>query len=169
VRVPTILVSPWVDPQVISETFDHTSLLRFLLDKWNLPNYLGNRVAVAKTFKGYLRPSPRSSSLRPDSIVVPAHMPAQEQAALSDNQEALIELGFNLAHEIRDPAVRYPLLRPALNRSDEARAQLAMEQFQSFLLDQAKSSPGQKTRKKPRSKAKAKRRARKRRSGRSAG
>jgi len=37
VRVPTILVSPWLDPGVISTVFDHTSLLRYLCEKWNLP------------------------------------------------------------------------------------------------------------------------------------
>jgi phospholipase C len=43
VRVPTILVSPWLDAQVISTTFDHTSLLRYLCEKWNLPP-LGSRM-----------------------------------------------------------------------------------------------------------------------------
>jgi phospholipase C len=158
VRVPTILVSPWVDPQVISETFDHTSLLRFLLDKWKAPNYLGDRVANANTFAKYLRKSPRTATLKATNITVPAHMPPQEQTPLSDNQEALIELGFDLARRIKDPAVRNPMLRPALNKSDEARAQLAMEQFQSFLYDQAKTpAPLKKTtakKKKPKAKPK---------------
>lgn len=37
VRVPTILVSPWVKQGVIKTVFDHTSLLRYVCDKWNLP------------------------------------------------------------------------------------------------------------------------------------
>jgi phospholipase C len=161
VRVPTILVSPWVDPQVISETFDHTSLLRFLLDKWQAPNYLGDRVANAKSFAKYLRTSPRATTLRAERITVPPHMPPQEQTAFSDNQEALLTLGFELARRIDDPVVRNPLLRPALNQSDEARGQLAMQQFQSFLFDQAKrTSPSVKKGPPKKRQSKAKRKAR---------
>jgi phospholipase C len=139
VRVPTILVSPWLDAQVISDTFDHTSLLRFLLDKWGASDFLGDRVRSAQSFEKYLRKSPRATTLAAERIQVPPHMPALPQTGLSDNQEALLKLGFDLAGRIKDPAIRYPLLRPALNESDEARAQLATEQFQSFLIDQAKT------------------------------
>ncbi|HEY3655286.1 MAG TPA: alkaline phosphatase family protein [Steroidobacteraceae bacterium] len=46
VRVPAILVSPWIDPGVISTVFDHTSLLRYLCEKWNMPP-LGQRMQEA--------------------------------------------------------------------------------------------------------------------------
>src|ERR1700732_3104736 len=36
VRVPAILVSPWVRAGVEKTVFDHTSLLKYLTDKWNL-------------------------------------------------------------------------------------------------------------------------------------
>lgn len=36
VRVPTILVSPWIERGVIKTVFDHTSLLRYLCEKWDL-------------------------------------------------------------------------------------------------------------------------------------
>jgi phospholipase C len=45
VRVPAILVSPWVGRTVNKTTFDHTSLLRYLCDKWNLPP-LGARMQL---------------------------------------------------------------------------------------------------------------------------
>ena len=35
-RVPALLVSPRVDPGVVRTVFDHTSLLRYLSDKWDL-------------------------------------------------------------------------------------------------------------------------------------
>ena len=44
VRVPAILISPWVKREVIKTVFDHTSLLRYICDKWNLPP-LGLRTA----------------------------------------------------------------------------------------------------------------------------
>ena len=46
VRVPAILVSPWVDPGVCHTVFDHTSILRYLCDKYGLPP-LGSRTAPA--------------------------------------------------------------------------------------------------------------------------
>ena len=36
VRVPTVLVSPWIKRGVVKTVFDHTSLLRYLCEKWNL-------------------------------------------------------------------------------------------------------------------------------------
>jgi phospholipase C len=49
VRVPAILVSPFVKPGVIHAVFDHTSLLKYLIDKWQL-GPLGDRAAQASTF-----------------------------------------------------------------------------------------------------------------------
>jgi hypothetical protein len=46
VRVPTILVSPWIKKGVMNTVFDHTSLLRYLCEKWNL-DPLGARMQAA--------------------------------------------------------------------------------------------------------------------------
>jgi phospholipase C len=47
-RVPAILVSPYVEAGVLTDCFDHTSLLKYLIDKWRLgPLY--SRAAVAQT------------------------------------------------------------------------------------------------------------------------
>jgi len=56
VRVPAILVSPWIDAGVISTVFDHTSLLRYLCEKWNMPP-LGQRMQEGgrPTARKYLR------------------------------------------------------------------------------------------------------------------
>jgi phospholipase C len=48
VRVPALLVSPWVKPGVEKTIFDHTSLLKYLREKWNLGD-LGDRVSSPKT------------------------------------------------------------------------------------------------------------------------
>jgi phospholipase C len=51
VRVPALLISPWVKKGFISDTFDHTSLLKYLIEKWGLrPDQLGRRVEQAKNF-----------------------------------------------------------------------------------------------------------------------
>lgn len=60
VRVPALLISPWLGKGVEKTVFDHTSLLKFLIDKWQL-NPLGARtenaqsIAVAFQFKSSLR------------------------------------------------------------------------------------------------------------------
>ena len=45
-RVPALLVSPWVAKGVLSTRFDHTSVLKYLIDKWGLGS-LGRRAAEA--------------------------------------------------------------------------------------------------------------------------
>jgi phospholipase C len=46
-RVPTVVVSPWAKAGYVSHTvYDHTSILRLLETKWNLPA-LSNRDANA--------------------------------------------------------------------------------------------------------------------------
>ena len=48
-RVPAVLISPWLETQVLSDVLDHTSLLRYATDKWGL-GPLGARTAAAKSF-----------------------------------------------------------------------------------------------------------------------
>jgi phospholipase C len=63
VRVPFLLVSPWVNPGIDKTVYDHTSLLKYLIDKWDL-NQLGNRAANANTFAHALkeRATPRDDT-----------------------------------------------------------------------------------------------------------
>jgi phospholipase C len=51
VRVPAILVSPWVKRGVDRTLYDHTSLLKYLIDKWQLEP-LGERAARANSIAG---------------------------------------------------------------------------------------------------------------------
>jgi phospholipase C len=48
IRVPALLISPWVKRGYDSTTFDHTSLLKYLTEKWGL-GPLGRRVAAANS------------------------------------------------------------------------------------------------------------------------
>ncbi len=48
-RVPTVVVSPWAKPNFVSHSiYDHTSILRLVESKWNLPA-LSNRDANANS------------------------------------------------------------------------------------------------------------------------
>src|SRR5262249_48321692 len=54
VRVPALLISPWVSRGVEHTQFDHTSLLKYLTDKWNL-GPLGRRTAAASSIAAPIR------------------------------------------------------------------------------------------------------------------
>ncbi|MGH2509322.1 MAG: alkaline phosphatase family protein, partial [Ktedonobacteraceae bacterium] len=47
-RVPAILISPWVEQAVEPTLFDHTSVLKYLTEKWQL-GPLGHRTATANS------------------------------------------------------------------------------------------------------------------------
>jgi phospholipase C len=52
VRVPAVMVSPWIPSSVCSTQFDHTSLLRTLMEQFDLPSSLGARAAQANDLSG---------------------------------------------------------------------------------------------------------------------
>ena len=94
VRVPAVLISPWVDQGVINDVFDHTSLLKYAIQKWSLPNQLGARAAAASTntFAKYVetRTAAREGVL--PSIPLPAVLANDLTTPMSANQRALESL-----------------------------------------------------------------------------
>ena len=140
-RVPAILVSPWLDKGVITDTFDHTSLLKFLVDKWSLGNYLGYCVAspLTNTFTKYIRKTPRPTAKSVQTLKLSPVLPPPEQPELTDHQEALVEAAQCLAMAIKDDSVRNQLLRRPAVPTAEARARLAVDQFNAYLLDRAQN------------------------------
>ena len=73
-RVPAILVSPLVKTGVDHTLYDHTSILRYLCDKWALDTpCLGKRVLAANTFEHLLHYYPGHVS--PESLPVGTHVP----------------------------------------------------------------------------------------------
>jgi phospholipase C len=94
-RVPAILISPWVAKGFDATTYDHTSLLKYLAGKWGVEE-LGNRTANANSFGALLTQlkSPRTDTPEtvkpvapPKALVDAAAPPAVEQ--FNENQEAL--------------------------------------------------------------------------------
>lgn len=74
--MPALLISPWTEARVESTEFDHTSLLRYLMDKWSL-SPLGARAAQANSIGCALRlnESPRTDTVSfirvPNSLLIP--------------------------------------------------------------------------------------------------
>ncbi|KAJ3254434.1 hypothetical protein HK103_007152 [Boothiomyces macroporosus] len=67
VRVPTFLISPWVDAGVVEHdgknnggVYTHTSIIKFLKNLWNLDADLTPRTAWSATFEHLFRDSPRT-------------------------------------------------------------------------------------------------------------
>ena len=99
VRVPALLVSPWVDNRLEHTLFDHTSLLRYLTDKWQLRPLPSRRIAEANSIAIALtRTIPREDvlpriTLTPEQLAVP-NLETEEKAAavLSAHHVALQKL-----------------------------------------------------------------------------
>jgi phospholipase C len=70
VRVPVVLVSPWVDKAVFPGKLDHTNLLKYMIEKWGLAP-LGHRTSTAGTFSPTLLRTPRGAGTTPASVLGP--------------------------------------------------------------------------------------------------
>ncbi|HEY9774379.1 MAG TPA: alkaline phosphatase family protein [Planktothrix sp.] len=91
-RVPTYLISPWVERGFDSGLYDHTSVLKYLQEKFGLGS-LGDRTAAAASFAHLIgqRQTPRSD--------FPRHidMPQPKAVELTDADEGRIN---NLASSV---------------------------------------------------------------------
>ncbi len=136
VRVPAILVSPWVGKGVLNTQFDHTSLLKYLTDKWEL-GALGDRVANVATFANAIS----EATPRTDTPVVIPSAPAGRATTvtppeLNGNQQALLAL--TQAIEARtnvDPAVVAARSQAVLSGAG-SQTDVAIDRIQRFLDQQ---------------------------------
>jgi phospholipase C len=116
VRVPAILVSPWLDPGVLHGAFDHTSLLRMLQKAWGLGD-LGARVAAATSPLDAiaLRTTPRADAPRtlprPPAAAVRKLRAAAPEAAepLNDHQRAILAFSEYLEVQTKTAAAETKL------------------------------------------------------------
>jgi phospholipase C len=93
-RVPALLISPWLDAGVLHTVFDHTSLLRYITDKWRL-GPLGARVPQANSFAiAFSRTSGRTDC--PASLTLPVARPNDMNVAMNAHQIALAAFTQNL-------------------------------------------------------------------------
>ena len=107
VRVPAVLVSPLVGKRVESTQFDHTSLLKYMVNKWNL-GPLGARTAAANSIGVAITESqPRIDTLpfiRISTSVVLPDRPDLEKEVNSNHQIALQAFAKYLRTEMGDAA-----------------------------------------------------------------
>jgi phospholipase C len=95
VRVPALLISPWLDPGVLDTPFDHTSLLQYATRKWGL-GPLGNRVLQTNSFGDALLPRSAQRDNCPKDLPVPDATPNPMVPAFNAHQAALAGFSHHL-------------------------------------------------------------------------
>ena len=143
VRVPALLVSPWVERRVLSTEFDHTSLLKYLTEKWKL-NPLTERVKQANKFSDAIRTSGSPRADCPNEIPAP---PLTAQAGpmgvtdeelaepLNELQKALLAFSKHLAQRTAMPGPA-SLGIPSPEGGTLAEFQRAKQHVEAFLSQQ---------------------------------
>jgi phospholipase C len=140
VRVPTLLISKWVKPGSVYRTtegvLDHTSILAFLSDKYEL-GPLGARTATAASFREAIVAVPNDKTpRRVGAAPRPAEMamiPDDSLPALNKNQVALIEFTKHLELEMSADALDVGRRAIRAGASADGEVHAAKERVQLFL------------------------------------
>jgi phospholipase C len=138
VRVPTLLISPWIKPQVVHTPCDHASLLRALQIRWRLGD-LGRRVAEAPDILAGLdlTDAPREDTpmrlARPRRARRLVRRKPTVEEPLSDHQRAIVAFSAYLETQTAIPARRRARAVARTMRSAEDARQVAEERARRYL------------------------------------
>lgn len=144
VRVPALLISPYVGNGLLSELLDHTSLLKYLQNKWRLGE-LGGRTAVANTFAAALqvdKPARADAPVRVSSSTARASAAPAAPGALSSHQSAILAMSHTLESlTTEDPSVVAARSRQVLS-GPQSQSDAAVDRIDSFLAQQKIKAAG---------------------------
>lgn len=142
VRVPAILVSPWLDRGFISTPFDHTSLLKMASELWPGVKPLGARAAQATSPLGSLTWLTAPRRAIPAAPTVPDPMAVMDLPSLTGQKQALFQFSQYLESQITDPAVKQQLMLRAHEAMGGAIAQgkLATDRVDAFMAEKQTAS-----------------------------
>lgn len=106
VRVPAVLVSPFVKREVCHTIFDHTSVLRYLIDKWSLQP-LGDRVKNANSIGDLIEKKARSIEPAPDEFgrKLSASRSMEDSTPLTEHEQSIVLLSEVLEDELLAPGL----------------------------------------------------------------
>ena len=164
-RVPALLISPYAPQGVCSDIFDHTSLLRYVSDKWGL-GPLGARTAAANSFTSVLLSSPRmdtpanipepsTDTMAPSGLkavsgttskAVRRARKAAPPRPINDLQANLLTFSQVLDAEIPEPAANKVRRVKRSMQSAEAHTAVATERVRKFLAQHRRKPRGSKVR-----------------------
>jgi phospholipase C len=139
-RVPAILVSPWVAAGPYKTELDHTSLLKYLMDKWRLAP-LGARSVEARSFADVFLQTMRTDT--PARVLEPM-IPAVRAALamprtpppLNDLQKALLAMTELLEVRTPQPAAAKVARSVRMMDGPRAKAEAAQDRVERFLQRQ---------------------------------
>jgi phospholipase C len=124
---------------VISDEFDHTSLLKYATEKWQL-GPLSRRVEAARSFGGYLTQRQSVRLDTPGPLQVPVAVPNPAVAELNANQNALVGFSRFLETKIAEGAGDSEELLRCIGqrlvdsmRDGTRHAEVAVERLENFL------------------------------------
>ena len=138
VRVPAVVVSPWLPRQVCKTPFDHTSLLKSLTARWGL-GPMGARTAAATDVFASLRIAPAMRTDTPARLALGAAVAAASARraaappALTDNQQAIVAFSQYLEMQTPAAAARAPARTARAMRSPADANAVARERARQFL------------------------------------
>jgi phospholipase C len=144
VRVPAILVSPWLDRGFISTEFDHTSVLRMATQLWPAVQPLGARTPQANSpldsltwLEAPRRDIPQAPAKQDLTAIIP-------QPALTGQKQALYAYSQYLESQISDDSVRNGLMGRAHEAMNGAIAQgnLATARSDAFMAEKRSAIAG---------------------------
>jgi phospholipase C len=143
VRVPAILVSPWLDPGFISTEFDHTSILKMACRLWPGVQPLGARTPQANSPLDSLTWLQAPRQAIPQAPTVPDPMAVMDLPSLTGQKQALFQFSQYLESQITDTALKQQLMLRAHEAMNGAIAQgdLASDRADAFMAE--KRSAGQ--------------------------
>lgn len=133
-RVPALLISPHVANGVFSQQLDHTSLLKYLIDKWQL-GPLGERAAAANTFADIVQGTGRTDtppmiSAVPALLAPVAPPPLQP---LNDHQSALVALSHALETMAQEDAAVVAMRSRQILTGPQSQIDAAVDRMDAFL------------------------------------
>lgn len=134
-RVPAVLVSPMLDPGVVSTVFDHTSLLRMASGLWPGVQPLGARAKEANDPVAALkwRATPRADL--PEAPVASDIQPARPVGVLSGFKASLFGLTHHLESQIEHAGRKSGLMARAHEALEDgmSQAKLATDRLDTFM------------------------------------
>ncbi len=141
-RVPAIFVSPLLDPGVVHEVFDHTSLLRMANGLWPGVQPLGRRAKQANDPLASLAWRTSRRSDLPEAKVAPDVQDARRTDMLEGFKSSLFGLSHHLESLIEHPGRRGGLMARAHEALEDgwAQAKLATDRLDAFLEDRGAGS-----------------------------
>ena len=141
-RVPAVMVSPMLDPGVLSTVFDHTSLLRMANALWPKVQPLGRRAAQANEPLNCLTWRSRPRESLPEAPVAPDIQPAMRVPSLEGFKTSLFGFSHHLESLIEDPMRRGGLMGRAHEALGDghSQAKLATDRLDAFMEE--RMTPG---------------------------